>query len=147
MPVWRSHRDPVSHEQAIHRARLNHPSTGRLGHEPVDPPVLNDEDWAGIEALLARDDGVADTKTCDLLVPLFTSLDNLAACVRSQPVVAAAYVTNCLLDVWAAASDIDEQLARPVEEYLSALVGRDLATAAEVVMICESMRAAAGARP
>lgn len=63
----------------------------------------------------------------------------------TDSVISASRVINPLLDVWAAASDLDESVASPVAALLTALVSRELTTAAELQQAMDEVRVAAGA--
>jgi hypothetical protein len=57
-----------------------------------------------------------------------------------EPAISASRPINALLQIWGLATDIDPEVAQPVEGLLTALVGRELTTADELASVMEDLR-------
>jgi hypothetical protein len=57
-----------------------------------------------------------------------------------QPAISASRPINALLEIWGLATEIDPAVAAPVESLLTALVGRELTTGAELATVMEDLR-------
>ncbi len=72
------------------------------------------------------------------------AIDRLVA-ETGQGVLSVSRVVNPLLQLWSVARDLDPAVAQPIENLLTALVGRSLTTSGEIAATMAEVRAAAAA--
>jgi hypothetical protein len=131
-------------------ARADHPAG------PVDavPPwtagaELHSDDWAAIEGLLDAGTAVGAGPGPSGPDPRTTLLDALAdlRAGLDHPVLPAGRISDRLLDIWDLAHQVDPAAAAPAASLMTALLKRDLASAAEVAATCDEIEQLVAATP
>jgi hypothetical protein len=115
----------------------------RVSWGPLPECKLDGRDWHQIDRLLAGEPAVASVPKPDHSAgELLEALEKLRTLVDGR-VTGTSWVINELLDIWAIAHGMDDDVAEPVEALLSALVERDLVGPDEIGATCDRVRAVA----
>lgn len=116
---------------------LVRPAATHRREAAIKESLFRAQDWAGVARLVEQERdstvGVTDQLT-SALAELRRSLDG--------PVVLVSQIIEQLIDVWALASCVSADVARPAEALLWAMEGCDLVTAGQVGAVCDHVEAA-----
>lgn len=121
-------------------------SPGQLVAVPPCPEgaELRSGDWAEIEDLLDRGTDPAPAAVVVAGPDPCTAVRRALAELRAradQPVLPAGQVSDRLIDIWDLAHRVDPDAAAPAASLMTALLHRDLASAAEVTGTCAEIEA------
>lgn len=109
-------------------------SAGRRGRQ-----LLNRDDWREIDKLLSKGGSqVPPASSKEATIEAIRILRRVRGWITSQ-VLPAGLASDWMLDIWAAVHGVNPVAARPAEQMLVALVGRDLATADEIRTTCDEI--------
>jgi hypothetical protein len=151
MPVfWKGSRHKAQDGPRRERSRAVHPA-GSLPRTACRPGILNgngpgfeDGDWAEIDRLLGGE--AVRPSSCefdDTRVLLLLAVNRLRSHIDT-PTLGAVTVMDQFLKIWGLARRIGPSAAKPAEDLLSLLPGRNVVTAREVKIACDRIEAACG---